>query len=236
MKSTPSHINKLGQPIGEPLQSWVAPAHPGVPIIEGQYVRLERLAQRHAEELFNAFMEEVDDATWTYLPYGPFKTQPDFQAWLTPFAQSNDPWMFALIDLRTGRACGVASYLRINPESGSVEVGHIHYGKSLKKTRAATEAMYLMAEHVFKLGYRRYEWKCDALNSPSQNSAKRLGFTFEGIFRQATIYKQRNRDTAWLSILDKDWSNFRIQFQRWLSDENFDENGHQIESLNSQNK
>jgi len=228
-----SLTNELGQPIGEPVPDWVAPDHPGVPLIEGTHIRLERLATSHANDLYDAFSEESDDATWTYLPYGPFATQDQLQEWLIPFTQSDDPWMFALIDKKTGRVGGVASYLRINPESGSVEVGHIHYAKHLKRTRAATEVMYLMAEHVFSLGYRRYEWKCDALNQSSQNSAKRLGFRFEGIFRQATVYKQRNRDTAWLALLDTEWPDRKTEFLLWLKDENFDENGCQRKSLSS---
>jgi len=141
--------------------------------------------------------------------------------------------MFALIDLKTGKASGVASYLRITPASASVEVGHIHYAAALKRSPAATEAMFLMADHVFKLGYRRYEWKCDALNAGSRAAAARLGFVFEGVFRQATVYKNRNRDTAWLAIIDSDWPRLRSAFVAWLSDDNFDERGNQRSSLSA---
>ena len=228
-----SYKNKRGQPIGEPITQWTAPNHIGVPAISGNHIVLERLATSHTTDLYQAFSKEIDDATWTYLPYGPFTSKAQFQEWLIPFSQSEDPWMFALIDKDTGKASGVASYLRINPNAGSVEVGHIHYAKRLKKTRAATEVMYLMAEHAFNLGYRRYEWKCDSLNRSSKSAAKRLGFTFEGVFRQATIYKQRNRDTAWFSLLDTEWQRQQDVFQRWLSDDNFDSQGYQKTSLSS---
>lgn len=139
--------------------------------------------------------------------------------------------MFAIVDKQDNSVVGVASYLRITPTAGSIEVGHIHFSKSLQKTRAATEVMFLMADHVFELGYRRYEWKCDALNESSKKAALRFGFTFEGVFRQATVYKNRNRDTAWFALLDSDWPDVRKAYLQWLSSDNFDSQGQQIKSL-----
>ena len=223
--------NELGQPIGVDLPEWSIPASVRVESIEGKYVKLEHLRAEHTSDLFEAFSTAADIADWTYLPYGPFETEIDLREWVKELAASNDPWMFALIDAATGKACGVASYLRINPESGSIEVGHIHFSPLVQKTPAATECMYLMAEQAFNAGYRRYEWKCDALNVPSKGAATRLGFTYEGIFRQATVYKGRNRDTAWFAMIDTEWQELRGAFQQWLVDTNFTDKGVQKHSL-----
>ncbi|MBX2836233.1 MAG: GNAT family N-acetyltransferase [Gammaproteobacteria bacterium] len=223
--------NSLGQPIGCSVGDWSAPtAHPATMVL-GSYVRLVRLDSEHASDLFKAFSAEQSGEEWTYLPYGPFETQSQFENWLLPLCRSEDPFMYSILDSHTGVALGVASYLRINPSSGSVEVGHIHFSKQLQRTRKATEAMYLLAQQAFDLGYRRYEWKCDSLNSASRRAAKRLGFTFEGVFRQATVYKNRNRDTAWFSILDHEWPILEKAFQRWLSNENFSTDGRQVKRL-----
>ena len=145
---------------------------------------------------------------------------------------TNAIFVHTIVDQSSNKALGVASYLRINPAVGVIEVGHINYAPILQQTRAGTEAMYLMMKRVFEeLGYRRYEWKCDALNIASRHAAERLGMTFEGIFRQATIYKQRNRDTAWFSILDHEWPRMKVAFEKWLKSENFKENGKQIKRL-----
>jgi len=167
-------------------------------------------------------------ANWTYLAYGPFSRLDDYQEWVVATCLGEDPQFFAVVDQKSSRAVGVASYLRIDEKAGVIEVGHINYSPLLQRTRAATEAMYLMMRRVFdELGYRRYEWKCDALNAPSRAAAQRLGFKFEGIFRQATIYKDRNRDTAWYSILDCEWPLLRSAFEKWLDPANFDESGRQ---------
>jgi len=143
-----------------------------------------------------------------------------------------DPLFHAIIDVKAGKAVGVASYLRIEPSVGVIEVCHIHYSPLIQKTPAATEAMYLMMKRVFdELGYRRYEWKCDALNEGSRKAARRLGFTFEGVFRQATIYKGRNRDTAWFSVIDKEWPTLKNAFENWLKPANFDVEDRQKTSL-----
>ena len=164
---------------------------------------------------------------FTYLAYGPFDSFDAYLTWLQGVSRTEDPLFFAIVDAASGKAAGVASYLRIDPASGSVEVGHIAYAPALQRTRAATEAMYLMMQRAFTLGYRRYEWKCDALNEKSRAAAERLGLSYEGIFRQATVYKGRNRDTAWYAAIDSEWSALDAAFRRWLDPQNFDAEGRQ---------
>ncbi len=169
---------------------------------------------------------------WTYLPYGPFKSIEAFENWLVAECTDSDPLFYVVIDNKSGEAVGITSYLRINPEIGVIEVGHIHFSPRLQKTPMATEAMYLMMRHAFdEQGYRRYEWKCDNCNEGSKNAALRLGFKFEGVFRQATIYKGRNRDTAWFSILDSEWLQQKAAFECWLHPKNFDNNNVQYRRL-----
>ncbi len=203
--------------------------------MEGRYCRLEPIdADKHAADLHAANAEDGDGRIWTYLPYGPFATGADYRIWLEQTCLGDDPLFHAVIDGATGRAVGIASYLRIEPAVGVIEVGHINYAPPLQRTPAATEAMFLMMRRVFhELGYRRYEWKCDALNARSRTAAARLGFRFEGVFRQATIYKGRNRDTAWFAITDDDWPALEAHFERWLDPGNFDGGGNQRESLSS---
>jgi len=228
-----TRINTLGQEIGADVSDWVVPVLPTVPSLVGTHIVLKRLHRDHASDLYNAFGNDREGYGWTYLPYGPFTNSGDWESWFTAFTDINDPWMFALIDQVSGQAVGVASYLRMNPSAGSAEVGHIHYSPSLQKTRAATEAMFLMAEHVFSLGYRRYEWKCDNLNLASKRAAQRFGFTFEGVFRQATVYKNQNRDTAWFAMIDADWPRIRQAYLEWLHQDNFDAQANQKKSLSS---
>jgi RimJ/RimL family protein N-acetyltransferase len=201
--------------------------------MEGRYCRIEPLdPARHAEDLFAAFTEDREGRIWTYLPYGPFATLADLRAWMEQSCLGDDPLFHAIVDKAGGRALGVASYLRITPEVGVIEVGHINYAPALQQTPAATEAMFLLMAQVFDgLGYRRYEWKCNALNDASRSAALRLGFSFEGVFRQATIVKGRNRDTAWFSILDSEWPEAKAAFEAWLAPENFDGAGKQRKSL-----
>lgn len=200
--------------------------------MEGRFCRLEKLdAERHASSLHAANSLDADGRMWTYLAYGPFESESAYRAWIDEVSSKSDPLFFAIIDKESGRAIGVASYLRIDPRAGSIEVGHIAYSRLLQGTTAATEAMFLMMQRAFDLGYRRYEWKCDSLNAPSRAAALRLGFTFEGIFRQAVIVKGRNRDTAWFSITDKEWPACREAFQRWLDPANFDDQGRQLTKL-----
>jgi RimJ/RimL family protein N-acetyltransferase len=217
-----------GQPIGAPLAGWSPPPLPPRAPLEGGTCRLEPLdPDRHAEALFSAFAADPTGRLWTYLPYGPFDSPASYRAWMTEAAAGDDPLFFAVEILPDRKPGGVASYLRMAPASGSIEVGHILYAPALQRTTAATEAMYLMMERAFALGYRRYEWKCDALNTASRSAAERLGFSFEGIFRQATVYKGRNRDTAWYAAIDREWPALRAAFQAWLAPGNFDRAGRQ---------
>jgi RimJ/RimL family protein N-acetyltransferase len=224
-------INHLGQPIGFAVPDWQARPRPPRTAMEGRFCRLEPLdPDRHAASLFEANRDDKEGRNWTYLAYGPFERFEDYRAWMEQTCRADDPFFHAVIV--DGRAVGVASYLRIEPAVGVIEVGHINYSPRLQRTPAATEAMYLMMRRVFdELGYRRYEWKCDALNAPSRAAAQRLGFQFEGIFRQATLYKQRNRDSAWFSILDREWPALKSAFERWLAPENFDAAGRQRHQL-----
>ena len=228
-----ARTNELGQPIGEPLSDWRAPPAPSGTDLEGRYCRLERLdMDRHAGTLNEAFGADQEGRDWTYLPYGPFDSLASFCNWMAGSCLGEDPLFYALIPLEAGRAAGMASYLRIQPPVGVIEVGHIHLASSLQHSRAATEAMHLMMRHVFEdLGYRRYEWKCDSLNARSRQAALRLGFLFEGIFRQATIYKSRNRDTAWYAIIDRDWPRLDAAYRAWLDPSNFDAAGNQRQRL-----
>ena len=201
--------------------------------MEGAFCRVEPLdIDVHASALFKAFRMDKDNRNWTYLGYGPFETEAGLRDWMAASCMGNDPLFHAIVDNDTDDAVGVASYLRIEPAVGVIETGHIHYSPLLQRRPAATEAMFLMMRRVFsELGYRRYEWKCDALNAPSRRAAERLGFRFEGIFRQATVYKGRNRDSAWYSILDREWPLLERAFCQWLHPENFDERGRQKTSL-----
>ena len=217
---------------GALLSGWAAPPVPGGSVLLGRYARLEPLdADRHTADLFAANAEDADGVIWDYLPYGPFSSQDSYREWVLAMSGARDPFFHAVKNLATGRWCGVASYLRIKPAAGSIEVGHINYAPPLQRTLAATEAMYLMMKWAFEAGYRRYEWKCDALNLRSRRAAERLGLSYEGIFRQATVVKGRNRDTAWFAAIDKEWPALRAAYERWLSPENFDVEGRQIAAL-----
>jgi RimJ/RimL family protein N-acetyltransferase len=226
-------LNALGQPIGPELPGWTARSLPPRSVMRGRYCTIEPLDPgRHAGDLFAANARDFEGRMWTYLPYGPFPSADSYRQWAEEAAASPDPLFHAIIDARTGRAAGVASYLRIDPAAGAIEVGHIALSPSLQRTAAATEAMYLMACRAFdELFYRRYEWKCDDLNAGSRAAAERLGFTYEGCFRQATVYKRRNRDTAWYAIVDRDWPVLRARLERWLDPRNFDQSGRQRAAL-----
>jgi len=228
-----SFTNALGQPIGFPLPKWTPPSAPARTAMDGQYCRLEPMHERFAHELHTAASHDRDGRTWTYLPYGPFASEDDLRSWLTRESQSDDPLFFVIVDATTGRAVGQASYLNIKPGQGSVEVGHVYFSPLMQRTRVATEAMYLMMRRAFETGYRRYEWKCDALNAPSRAAAERFGFSYEGIFRQATVTKGRNRDTAWYAAIDGEWPMLSAAFEAWLAPENFDASGQQRRRLES---
>ena len=230
--------NLHGQPVGDPVPGWQPRPRPDALTLTGSYCQLERLDPgRHAGGLFHADRADTDGTSWTYLPYGPFDDLESYRAWVSEISVGDDPYFFAVVDTdprspTRGRAVGVLSLLRIAPAAGSIEVGHIHLSPALQQTRASTEMQFLLMSYVFdELGYRRYEWKCDALNAPSRRAAARLGFTYEGTFRQAVVVKGRNRDTAWYAIVDADWPPLREAFRAWLAPENFDADGHQRASL-----
>lgn len=225
-------MNSQGQPLGFPVPDWKPATRPTPKVLEGRFCRLEPLnSKRHSEDLFSANKLDVDGKNWTYLPYGPFDSFLSYKSWVEQYDSSLDPLFFAIASKISGKALGVASFLRIEPKNGSIEVGHLNFSPAMQQTPIATEAMWLMMREAFELGFRRYEWKCNALNTPSRTAAQRLGLSFEGIFRQATIIKGRNRDTAWYAAIDKEWPALDKAFQQWLSPENFDEQGMQRTSL-----
>jgi RimJ/RimL family protein N-acetyltransferase len=222
------HDNELGQPIGFPLPGWKEPPRPPRTAMAGRYCRIEPIdPARHAEDLYRANGRDPSNRNFTYLLSGPFATLNAYRQWMDSFCLGDDPLFHAIVDAGTGKAVGVASFMRIDPRNGVIEVGNINYSPALQRSRAATEAMYLMMKRAFELGYRRYEWKCDALNAASRAAAQRLGFSYEGVFRQAVVYKGRNRDTAWYATIDKDWPALEQAFLRWLDPGNFDAQGRQ---------
>jgi RimJ/RimL family protein N-acetyltransferase len=201
----------------------------------GEYCRVERLdVDDHAAELFEANATDPTGANWTYLPYGPYRDPDAYRAWVSSVAGQADPMFFAVVDSATDRAIGVVSYLRISLDDGSIEVGNINFSPLLQRTRMGTESMYLMMARAFDdWGYRRYEWKCNALNAPSMTAARRLGFTYEGTHRKAKVVKGRNRDTAWFSITDDEWPSIKQRFLTWLEPSNFDGAGLQRAPLST---
>ncbi|PSA92955.1 GNAT family N-acetyltransferase [Bacillus atrophaeus] len=229
-------INQFGQKIGEPVKGYQRPLVPKRKKIAGKYCTLEKVSIKHFDDLYkNVYGSDSDDKQWTYLPIEKFTSEKEFEIFLSKLIKSEDPFYYAIVDNDTNEALGSFSLMRINIENSSVEVGHVIYSERLKKTRIATEAQFLLARYVFEeLHYRRYEWKCDSLNDPSRKAALRLGFQYEGTFRQALVYKQRNRDTAWFSIIDKEWPNIKNRFEKWLLESNFDEYGNQMSKLDNQ--
>jgi RimJ/RimL family protein N-acetyltransferase len=222
-------INEFGQPIGFALPGWTAPVFPPHAPLAGRYCRLEPLdAARHARDLYEAQSDDKQGSTWTYLFQGPWADFAAYLKFLSESQDSRDPQFYAIVDAATNRAVGTCTYMRIEPRHGVIEIGNIYYSPRLAKTRAATEAMFLMMAKAFELGYRRYEWKCDSCNLPSRAAAPRLGFTYEGMFRQAIVNKGRNRDTTWYSIIDGDWhAGLKDAYLRWLDAANFDAAGNQ---------
>lgn len=224
--------NSFGQQIGFALPDWQPPQRPGRVSLEGRFARVEPLdADKHALELFEAHSLDREGQMWTYLSYGPFADSAAYREWAACASQSSDPLFFAIVDLKSRRAVGTCAYLRIDPPNGVIEIGHLAYSPLLQRSPVASEAMFLLMKHAFELGYRRYEWKCDALNQRSRNAAKRLGFSYEGTFRQAIVYKGRNRDTAWFSIIDSEWTTLKAAYEAWLDPANFDDQGRQIQRL-----
>lgn len=224
----------LGQPVGGPVPDWVPPPLPPRTAMLGRYCVVEPLSADHAADLWLAFAADEPGRDWTYLPYGPFPDSDQFGKWVRAAAERGDTHFYAITV--GGAAVGVGSFLRIDPDAGSLEVGHLHFSPQLQGTRAATEAMYLMMCRAFETGYRRYEWKCDALNGSSRAAAQRLGFSYEGVFRNALVVKGHNRDTAWFACIDSEWPQLSAVYDRWLDPANFDATGRQSTSLSDLTK
>lgn len=226
-------INELGQPIGDALPNFKPGDLPKMERLEGRYVIVECLSKdKHGADLYEVYGPDSPADMWTYLFQNPVQSQEEWSALLDQMLVAQDRFYYAIVDKESGKALGTFALMRINRGSRVIEVGSVTYSPQLKRTRLATEAQYLLARYVFEeLEYRRYEWKCDALNQPSRYAAERLGFIYEGTFRQAVVYKGRNRDTDWLAMIDKDWPAVKIRLEKWLSPDNFDENGQQIKAL-----
>ena len=226
-------INEHGQPIGFALHGWTAPPWPPRATLQGRYARVEPLvAGKHARDLWDAQQEPGDRPRWTYSFSGPFDSFEAFETWCAGAETSKDPQFYAIVDVATGRAVGSCGLMRIDPKHGVIEVGNIYFSLRLARTRAATESMYLLMNYAFELGYRRYEWKCDSCNLPSRRAATRFGFSYEGKFRQAIVNKNRNRDTTWYAIIDRDWrGGLRDAYLQWLDASNFDAAGAQKRKL-----
>ena len=222
-------VNEFNQPIGESLPGHTPGERPSVTLLSGRYCRLEKLSTaRHGADLYAVYGSTSPPQNWTYLSLNPVASVAELDALLQRLEQSADPYYFAIIDQADGRAVGTMALQRADTANRVIEVGWVIYSERLKRSRIATEAQFLLAQYVFEtLRYRRYEWKCDALNQASRRAAERLGFHFEGIFRQAVVYKGRNRDTAWFAMLDADWPQVKQRMRRWLAEGNFDEQGRQ---------
>jgi 2,4-dienoyl-CoA reductase-like NADH-dependent reductase (Old Yellow Enzyme family)/RimJ/RimL family protein N-acetyltransferase len=226
--------NALGQLVGFPVNDWVSATPPGGVTLSGKFCSVEPLQpELHGPELHEANLQDAEGRIWTYLPYGPFFRLEDYLDWLKASSQSPDPQFYAIRNQKTGKAEGVASYLRVQPEAGAIEVGHLCFSPAMQQSPVSTEAMFLMMQHVFSLGFRRYEWKCNALNGPSCQAAQRLGFSYEGLFRQAVVSKNQNRDTAWFAMTDRDWERLQPVYARWFDPTNFDPDGQQRTSLSA---
>lgn len=231
---TATRTNSLGQPVGPPVVDWHPPPFPEPTACNGQYARVEPLdASMHAAQLYDANADDSQGEMWTYLSYGPFETLAEYRNLIVEQSQSRDPSFYAVVDIAAEKALGVLSYMRIDTRNGVIELGHLAYSPRMQRTRVSTEALYLLMDRAFGLGYRRLEWKCDSLNAPSRRAAERFGFSFEGVFRQAVVTKGRNRDTAWFSILDREWPKLRNAFEIWLAPNNFRSNGSQYRSLSA---
>ncbi|WP_105111071.1 GNAT family N-acetyltransferase [Streptococcus suis] len=227
-------INSFGQEIGLPLPHYSSGERPSLDILQGKTVRLEKLGPQHADNLYQFYGSNAKKADWTYLALEPFGNRATFQDYFQTLLDSTDPYYFAIIDQATNLAVGTFALMRIDTNHRSIEVGWVIFSPKLQRTRQATEAHYLLMNYVFEeLGYRRYEWKCDSLNQASQVAANRLGFTYEGTFRQALVYKERNRDTAWFSLLDHEWPDRKHALENWLKDSNFNGQGQQKQPLSS---
>ena len=226
-------VNEYGQIIGESVVGHTSGKLPAIDFLEGRYARIEALSvEKHAEDLLAVYGPDTPREMWTYLFQEPVADMEELVNLLNQMLARKDRFFYAILDRETGKALGTFSLMRIDQANRTIEVGAVTFSPALKQTRMGTEAHYLLARYVFEeLNYRRYEWKCDALNLPSRKAAERLGFVYEGTFRQAVIYKGRTRDTDWLSMIDKDWPQVKARLEAWLHPKNFDKNGQQIKSL-----
>jgi RimJ/RimL family protein N-acetyltransferase len=232
MSKAMTTLNEQGQEVGHPIPDWTIPEMPPRDTLIGRYCRVEPLhIAKHADDLHAAFSVGTSGADWSYLPYGPFDSLAAFESWLSETCFSNEPIFFAIIDLVSGKAVGMASYLNINRVYGTIEVGHVHFSPLLQRSRVATEAMYLMMGHAFGTGYRRYEWKCNAFNARSRKAAIRFGFSYEGVFRNHMVVRGHNRDSAWYACVDGEWPQLKTAYETWLDDANFNAAGQQVRSL-----
>jgi RimJ/RimL family protein N-acetyltransferase len=226
--------NRYDQPIGPAVPGWSERPRPAPGVLLGRYCRLEPVEERHAQDLFAAYMEAPDSRDWTYLFAERPETAAAFREYLAKLSMSQDPLHYAIVSTNTDKPVGTAALMRIDPMHGVIEVGSINYSPRMKRTSVGTEAMYLLMRLAFDdLGYRRYEWKCDCLNTGSRSAAERYGFTFEGVFRRAVVYKGRSRDTAWYSIIAEEWPRVRAAFEAWLDVDNFDGHGRQRRDLST---
>ena len=227
-----SQLNQFGQLIGDALPDWQPRPYPQRVVLEGQYCRLEPLSLQHADALFAAHQQAADTRNWTWLLREPEGSVEEYRQWIAGVESLQDPLHFAVIDIRTQQPVGSLALMRIDPNHGVMEVGHVHFSPLLSRTPASTEAQWLLMRYAFEtLGYRRYEWKCNSFNEPSRRAALRLGFQFEGRFRQALVIKGHNRDTDWFSIIDGEWPALDRAFQTWLAADNFTADGKQRQSL-----
>lgn len=227
-----SQLNQFGQLIGDALPDWQPRPYPQRVVLEGQYCRLEPLSLQHADALFAAHQQAADTRNWTWLLREPEGSVEEYRQWIAGVESLQDPLHFAVIDIRTQQPVGSLALMRIEPNHGVMEVGHVHFSPLLSRTPASTEAQWLLMRYAFEtLGYRRYEWKCNSFNDPSRRAALRLGFQFEGRFRQALVIKGHNRDTDWFSIIDGEWPALDRAFQAWLAADNFTADGKQRQSL-----
>ncbi|MCE9898534.1 Putative ribosomal N-acetyltransferase YdaF [Raoultella terrigena] len=229
-----SQHNHFGQPVGDALPDWQPRPAPQRHTLQGRLCYLEPLAGKHAEALFAAHQLAPDTRSWTWLLREPDSSVEEFSAWVASVAELSDPLHFAVIDRQTRLPVGSLALMRIDANNGVIEVGHVHFSPLLSRTAMATEAHWLLMRYAFDtLGYRRYEWKCNSLNEPSRRAARRLGFHYEGRFRQALVIKGHNRDTDWFSIIDAEWPQIDSAMQRWLASDNFSADGQQIRTLES---
>ena len=226
-------VNEYGQIIGESVVGHTSGKLPAIDFLEGRYARIEALSvEKHAEDLLAVYGPDTPRDMWTYLFQEPVADREELVSLLNQMLARQDRFFYAILDRETGKALGTFSLMLIDQANRTIEVGAVTFSPALKQTRMGTEAHYLLARYVFEeLNYRRYEWKCDTLNFPSRKAAERLGFVYEGTFRQAVIYKGRTRDTDWLSMIDKDWPQVKARLETWLAPKNFDKNGQQIKSL-----